>query len=53
MSFEAYGAVENITEDTFGYYIDFANKTPNETSVPEQAVVYRRQFSLTTSSTVL
>ena len=53
VSFEAYGAVSNITEDTFEYYVDFGNKIPNETSVLEQGVVYRRQFSLTNSSTII
>ena len=35
MYFETYGDVANITEDNFGYYIDFGNKIPNKTSVLE------------------
>ena len=53
VSFEAYGAEADITEDTFGYYIDFGPKIQCKSSVLEPGSVYCRQFSLTTSSPVV
>ena len=49
-SFKGYGALARLTEDDYGYMVDFNGKMPVDESELDSSKIYHRQMSMSTCS---